>query len=303
MSDKLESPFVYFGGKKRVAGFIWSKFGNPYYYLEPFCGSAAVLLARNWKGNGVEILNDYNCFLCNFWRSVKYKPDETLFYADYPISHADLTVRHQFLVDNENALRESIMSNDEYCNAKLAGYWVWCVNCWIGSGLGTVTKTGKVSDQIPHTIHRNGIFARKNSDLKKVFDNLTCRLKSVILLCGDWKRGLKTKSILNSDCAVFLDPPYCRKISGSKKTYLNENEGLSKEVENWCIENENVCKIVVAGYDGEHTVLENRGWGVHSWSTCGGFKNQNKTKNNDNRLKERLWYNNLCNKTPLLGDM
>lgn len=46
MSEVLRAPFSYFGGKRHAAARIWSAIGNVAHYVEPFCGSAAVLLAR-----------------------------------------------------------------------------------------------------------------------------------------------------------------------------------------------------------------------------------------------------------------
>jgi site-specific DNA-adenine methylase len=42
----LRAPFPYFGGKRRAAGLVWGALGRVNTYVEPFCGSAAVLLAR-----------------------------------------------------------------------------------------------------------------------------------------------------------------------------------------------------------------------------------------------------------------
>ena len=71
----LKAPFPYFGGKSTVADVVWRHFGSPKTYVEPFCGSAAVLLARPGRGNfGREIVNDYDGNIANFWRAVKYDP-------------------------------------------------------------------------------------------------------------------------------------------------------------------------------------------------------------------------------------
>lgn len=42
----MKAPFVYFGGKSRIAPEVWKALGQPAHYLEPFFGSGAVLLAR-----------------------------------------------------------------------------------------------------------------------------------------------------------------------------------------------------------------------------------------------------------------
>ena len=40
----LKAPFPYFGGKSRVAHEVWHRLGDVTNFIEPFCGSAAVLL-------------------------------------------------------------------------------------------------------------------------------------------------------------------------------------------------------------------------------------------------------------------
>ena len=41
----LKAPFPWFGGKSKVAGLVWERFGDVANYVEPFAGSLAVLLA------------------------------------------------------------------------------------------------------------------------------------------------------------------------------------------------------------------------------------------------------------------
>lgn len=60
----LRAPFPYFGGKSRVAAECWRRFGDVRNYIEPFMGSAAMLLGRPhwpWKGNRIETVNDAHC--------------------------------------------------------------------------------------------------------------------------------------------------------------------------------------------------------------------------------------------------
>ena len=42
----MKAPFPYFGGKRTIADTVWRALGRPRQYIEPFCGSAAVLLLR-----------------------------------------------------------------------------------------------------------------------------------------------------------------------------------------------------------------------------------------------------------------
>lgn len=61
----LKAPFPWFGGKRRIAPDIWAALGDTSGYVEPFAGSAAVLLARpSFQGRRAETLNDIDGWLC-----------------------------------------------------------------------------------------------------------------------------------------------------------------------------------------------------------------------------------------------
>lgn len=67
----LKSPYPYFGGKSKVAGIIWQRFGKVERYIEPFFGSGAVLLANpHWRETS-EIVNDRDHFIANCWRAIR----------------------------------------------------------------------------------------------------------------------------------------------------------------------------------------------------------------------------------------
>ncbi len=50
-------------------------------------------------------------------------------------------------------------------------------------------------------------------------------------------------------------------------------------------------RIALCGYDGEHDILEGRGWKKVSWAAGGGYGN---LRGNQNRLQERIWFNPQC---------
>ena len=66
----MKAPFVWFGGKRRVAPEVWAALGDVPNYIEPFAGSLAVLLGRpHDMSNGTrraETVNDADGFLANF---------------------------------------------------------------------------------------------------------------------------------------------------------------------------------------------------------------------------------------------
>lgn len=128
----LKAPFPWFGGKSRVAHLVWERFGDVPNYVEPFFGSGAVLLARPHSPR-VETVNDKDCYLSNFWRSVQHDPEAVAYYADWPVNENDLHSRHKWLV-NQGEFRERLAADPDYFDSKIAGWWVWGISQWIGSG-------------------------------------------------------------------------------------------------------------------------------------------------------------------------
>jgi hypothetical protein len=128
----LRAPFPWFGGKSRVAHIVWDYFGDVSNYVEPFFGSGAVLLGRPFAPRA-ETVNDKDCYLANFWRSVQHDPEMVAHYCDGPVNEADLHARHRWLV-NQAEFRERMMSDPEYFDPKIAGWWCWGISQWIGSG-------------------------------------------------------------------------------------------------------------------------------------------------------------------------
>jgi hypothetical protein len=129
----LLSPFPYFGGKRSVAEAVWQRLGVPSQYIEPFCGSAAVLLAAP-RPASLEVICDGSGFIANFWRAVKHQPDTVAEWADYPVSHIDLGARHGWLMDRRERIGAGLHDPDWEGDAKVAGWWLWGQCCWIGSG-------------------------------------------------------------------------------------------------------------------------------------------------------------------------
>jgi hypothetical protein len=129
----LQAPFPWFGGKRKVATEVWSRFGKVVNFVEPFSGSGAVLLGRpNPSGN--ETINDLDGFVANFWRAVKHDPEAVAEHADNPVNENDLHARHSWLVPRRSELSERLNGDPDYFDAKIAGWWVWGLCCWIGSG-------------------------------------------------------------------------------------------------------------------------------------------------------------------------
>ncbi len=129
----ISAPFVYFGGKSRVAPEVWRRFGDCQNYVEPFFGSGAVLLSRPHEAH-LESVNDMDGLLANFWRAVQADPEAVAHHADWPVNECDLHARHLWLVATKEDIQSRMCADPDFFDAKAAGWWVWGINLWIGGG-------------------------------------------------------------------------------------------------------------------------------------------------------------------------
>jgi site-specific DNA-adenine methylase len=143
----LKAPFPYFGGKRNIANLVWQAIGDVKHYVEPFCGSCAVLLMRPDYDptRHVETVNDADGHIANVWRCLKECPEETAEWADWPVNHAELSARRKYLLEYGPSLLQNLAMDVNYRDPQMAGYYIWCQGCWIGSGLLTPPKGKKES--------------------------------------------------------------------------------------------------------------------------------------------------------------
>ena len=329
--DALKAPFPWFGGKSRVAPEVWSALGDVDNYVEPFAGSLAVLLMRPRNHDAkAETVNDRDAFLCNFWRAVTLAPEEVSKWADWPVNETDLFARHLWLVREGPARLAKLEADPDFFDAKVAGWWVWGINSWIGSGwcsgegpwtldesqrphLGNAGQgvnrklphlgdAGRgVNRQLPHLGNRgNDKPGREESleDLTNYFLALKTRLRRVRVCCGDWARVVTNGALAYGDSVgVFLDPPYSGDVR-DKNLYRIDDHDVAVEVRDWAIQNgENKRnRIVLAGYEDEHAAKMPDTWTVKAYSAnrCYGSSGNAESANTKNRHKERLWFSPGC---------
>ena len=314
---KLTAPFPWFGGKSRIASLVWSALGDVPNYVEPFFGSGAVLLARP-HAPGIETVNDLDCYLVNFWRAVKADPAGVAKHADYPVSEADLTARHQWLVDNAE-LRKRVFEDPEYYDVKAVGWWVWGQSSWIGRGWcdsdfyrNGNDEHGKngvpVHRKRPHLGSKgqgiNGSAFVSGSTYDKIYERMLAlqkRLRRVRICCGSWERVLtRCVTTKHGVTGVFLDPPYATKNSVKYSPQVGEGKGdprCARAVARWAFENGDNpdFRIVLCGYEGEHKPP--KGWRTVAWKGTGGYYKAKWKKNpleRHNGYKERLWLSPHC---------
>lgn len=309
--NNLRAPFPWFGGKSRVAGIVWERFGDVPNYVEPFAGSLAVLLCRPHAPH-VETVNDLDGMVANFWRAIQAAPDEVARWADWPVNELDLHARHLWLTNAGRAQVEQLRTDPEWYDAKIAGWWVWGCCQWIGSGwclhpewqqlphLGTAGMgVHRPSQKRPHL----GDAGRGDEpEIYDYFRVLADRLRRVRVCCGDWSRVCgPTPTVKQGLTGVFLDPPYDQ-AQRDAELYAVETP-VAADVRAWCLANgdDKRLRIALCGYAGEgHEELEARGWSVVAWKAKGGYGSQGKKatatngEGNANAARERIWFSPHC---------
>jgi DNA adenine methylase len=319
----VRAPFPWFGGKSRVAGLVWDRFGDVPNYVEPFFGSGAVLLSRP-TAPGIETVNDADCLLANFWRALQHDPDEVAQHADNPVNEADQHARHLWLCHQEE-FRERMKVDPEFYDTKIAGWWVWGQCIWIGSGwcarqlphlgnagtgvhrkLPHLGDAGKgVNRQLPHLgnagkgevecLSDPTSGTRARAFLQEYMRELADRMRRVRVCCGDWSRVLgPSPTVKLGTTGVFLDPPYADAADRQSDIYSADDLTVAHEVRRWAIANgpNPHLRIALCGYEGEHEMPGS--WECVEWKARGGYGSQSDGRGRENSGRERIWFSPHC---------
>ncbi len=245
--------------------------------MEPFAGSLAVLLARPHAPK-IETVNDVDCYLANFWRALSAAPEDVVRHADWPVNEADLSARHQWLVD-QAAFSERMKIDAVHFDARIAGWWVWGLCSWIGSGWCDV--------QLPHL----GNAGRGVNDYMLA---LAERLRRTRVACGDFERVLgDSVTWRHGTTGILLDPPY--DLDGRAAVYATEETDVWTRASTWAAEHgaDKRLRICLCGYEGTWTPPS--GWTEIAWKAKGGYGGQKQDgAENVNAKRERLWFSPGC---------
>jgi hypothetical protein len=296
---------------------IWQRLGADIgNYVEPFCGSCAVALARPASFKGWITLNDLDGFVVNFWRSMIHDPVTVAQHAANPVIEADLHARHLHLVNMRDRLTERLMADPDYYDAKAAAWWAWGACCniaggwcsgdgpWVAGlddeGFLTLTLREKgsgrqgVNRQLPHLGGGQGVNRQlphlgggRVDWLSEWFRELSRLLVNAHVTNGSWARVMSVGTLTRNGVAgILLDPPY----SLTNEVYACDGNQISAQVREWCKANgaNPALRIALCGHSGEgHEELESAGWLVSTWHKGGGYQGA------DDR--ERIWFSPHCN--------
>jgi DNA adenine methylase len=318
----IPAPFPYFGGKRKVAAQVWERFGNAKNYVEPFAGTAACLFARPEPFDGNETINDFDGLVANFWRAIKMHPEETAEHSDWPVNENDLHARHAWLVGVKDTLAPKLEGDPDWCDPKIAGWWVWGMACWIGRGFCSGKGPWSVVDsqlvylggagrgiwrQLVHLgnngrgvnrqrvhIGDNGQGDEPQARLVPWFTALSNRLLHVRVCSGDWSRVCgPSVTYKHGLTAVFLDPPYADIATRADGLYREDSLSVAHDVREWAIEagKRDDMRVALCGYEGEHEMPSD--WETLAWDAGEGYGGY-ADERSGNGKRERVWFSPAC---------
>ena len=176
--------------------------------------------------------------------------------------------RHSWLISQVAELVPRLEGDPDYYDAKIAGWWVWGLCCWVGgrwcTGKGPWRVVGRrlvkgnagrgVSRRMPHIGYGQGVNrVSLDGELIDYLCGLANRIRRVRVCCGDWRRVLgPTPTTGLGLTAIFLDPPYSR--SERDANIYRVEADIAAEVRTWAAEHgqDPQLRIALCGYDTEH---------------------------------------------------
>ena len=190
----LRAPFGYPGGKSRSVKEILPHLPYRAKYIEPFGGSAAILLAR--QPSKLEVYNDRYGGVVAFYQCIR---DPVMFAS--LVEWLDLTI---------HAKEEFIECKAKWENAndpvERAARWYYMVQSSFGSlGRNWGRQTSRTS------------MAGKIRNKLELFPDIHARFRKVQVENQDWEDCIRDYD--SSDAVIYCDPPYCDVYRG---TYKNE---------------------------------------------------------------------------------
>lgn len=292
------APWPYFGGKSRASDIIWARLGEPRVYVEPFCGSAAVLLSRPLP-SGLEIIGDSNGFVVNALRAIRTCPDAVLDHYDTPPSDFDCVARGRWLcetwaVDSADRLR----SDPDWCDAKAAAWWIY-VTCstftcgrdqtrYYDWSTDAVTVSARTQAGIRRTRRQGFNSLAACGTAAETLRAVSARLRHVVIYCGDWHKTVRGADAKEGPVALVLDPPYAM-TQRSYTMYPQEwSDTTNTALIDLCREygdNPN-ARIALCGFEGEYDLP---GWEAMAWKRGGAG-----ALNGTTQALERIWFSPHC---------
>lgn len=269
----MRPPVLYFGGKMLVGPAIAALLPAHQHYVEPFCGSLAVLLAKAPSAH--ETVNDLDGALMTFWRVLRDQPAE-LARVCALTPHARAAFQEAVPLDAEDDLelaRQIFVKLTQGRSGRLMRTgWRHYVNP-AGSGHGMPNYIAGYVDRIAPAAER---------------------LQHVSLECQP-ALDLIAKYGAEPEVLLYVDPPYLGTTRANDNAYRHELRTPEEHRELAAALHAARAAVVISGYPSDLYDLElYAGWDRHTFvsGTGQGDGWGNRT--------EVIWSNRPLNVAPML---
>lgn len=270
----VKSPFGYYGAKSRIAKHIIENIPPHNAWVEAFCGSAAVTLAK--KPAPIEVINDVDDQIINLFEQLRNSNEELCRQIKLtPYSRAEF---------QKARLRETDITPLELARRFLVATMM-TINA-------TNAQTNKSGFSVSHSYSRQNREARVNRwrNLPERLERVVERFRSVRIENRDAKDILRMFQDRPATL-VYLDPPYFVK-RGHKYAIDANDRDFHEELLKICIKAN--CMILISGYRNElydDMLTVDRGWSKLSINAfTKGVNGKTFTRT------EVLWKNKRCEK-------
>jgi DNA adenine methylase len=195
----MRTPISYYGGKQTLSAVILGLIPEHRIYCEPFLGGAAVFFAK--KPSKVEIINDTNCELINFYEVLK---------RDFPALEKEIEISLHSRLRHKQA--RVVYENPEMFDRVKRAWAVW---------LSANSSYGKMLDA-GFGYDRTGATSKCLANKRESF-TVDCakRLQHVQIECCDALRVIRSRDA--QDAFFYCDPPYVGADQGHYDGYMQED--------------------------------------------------------------------------------
>ncbi len=262
------SPFIpYFGGKGRIASFVWKLLGNPKVYIEPFVGGGAVFLNRPYPIDPryhIEIISDVDGLVINLWRAIKYNRKALEDGIERPISEVELNCFLN-IVRKGSDLIDRMEEDETFVDIKLGIAYAYI--------LGVSKHLFWGERVVPMNLKLSGLMKRcywVNGELDNYLTIVYNRLKHTTIFKRDWKYVMQWidedrdfKTYLKG---IYFDPPYETSGKDNEKFYKRESQSVESEVYQYAhLTGDDPTKRIVFSSTKDYPELIQSGWTRYRW--------------------------------------
>lgn len=212
----MNSPIKWVGGKRNIKKLLVSLLPEHYQYVEVFGGAGWVLLDK--EQSKIEILNDINSDLINFYKVVKDKVK-----CNELILDLQTTLKSRELFDEYDKIYQTKQYENDIQQAKIFYY------------LLKLSFGGRINrDKNSFCVRNDGIKMINYDKFMEEFLQLHKRLQNVFIENADWEYILDKYNRKDGKGVFFLDPPYLDtseddyKTTWTIDTYIKLNDKLHK---------------------------------------------------------------------------